>query len=152
MVLPLSLQGGETRIKPECLLYNNKLVFCNTLFHCLQNVCHKTFRFFHTDVIKCWLFETLLSRYKWQTGFIRKKKYCKKIRISDILMIQALLTQFYVGNEHWLLNLTRLGVNRVKPWNSVRINLGLGLRGPDIGPGLYTRHLIIEGHRGLRRW
>ena len=148
MVLPLALQGGETRIKPECLLYNNKLVFCNTLFYCLQNVYHKTFWFFHTDVIKCRLFETLL----WQTGFIRKKKYCKKIRISDILMIQALLTQFYVGNEHWLLNLTRLGVNRVKPWNSVRINLGLGLRGPDIRPGLNNRHLIIEGHRGLRRW
>ena len=38
-----------------------------------------------------------------------------------------------------------LGVDRVKPANSVKINLGLGLRGPDI------RHLIIGGHRGLRR-
>ena len=27
---------------------------------------------------------------------------------------------------------TRLGVDRVKPWSSVRINLGLGFRGPDI--------------------
>ena len=46
---------------------------------------------------------------------------------------------------------TRLGVDRVKPWNSVRINLGLGLKGPDIRPGLDNRHLIIEGHRGLRK-
>ena len=46
---------------------------------------------------------------------------------------------------------TRLGVDRVKPWNSVRINLGLGLRGPDIRPGLDNRHLIVKDHRGLRR-
>ena len=46
---------------------------------------------------------------------------------------------------------TRLGVDRVKPWNSVRINLGLGLKGPDIRPGLDNRHLIIEGRRGRRR-
>ena len=31
------------------------------------------------------------------------------------------------------------------------INLGLGKSGPDIRPGLDSRHLIIEGHRGLRR-
>ena len=37
---------------------------------------------------------------------------------------------------------TRLRVDRVKPWNSVRFNLGLGLRGrgPDIKPGLDNRH------------
>ena len=29
---------------------------------------------------------------------------------------------------------------------------GLEWSGPDIIPGLYNRHLIIEGHRGLRRW
>ena len=29
-------------------------------------------------------------------------------------------------------------------------NLGLGLIGPDIRPGLDNRHLIIEGHR--RSW
>ena len=42
-------------------------------------------------------------------------------------------------------------VDRVKPWNRVRINLGLGLRGPDIDirPGLDNRHLIIECHRSL---
>ena len=34
----------------------------------------------------------------------------------------------------------------VKPWNSVRIILGLGLSDPDIRPGLDNRHLIIEGH------
>ena len=34
---------------------------------------------------------------------------------------------------------TRLGVDRVKPWNSVRINLGLGLRGPNTRPGLSNR-------------
>ena len=33
----------------------------------------------------------------------------------------------------------------------MRINLGLGLRGPDIRPGLDNGHLIIEGDRGLRR-
>ena len=42
---------------------------------------------------------------------------------------------------------TRLGVDRVKPWNRVRINLGLGLRGTDIRPGLDNRHLIIKGHK-----
>ena len=47
-------------------------------------------------------------------------------------------------------DLTRLGDDRVMP-NSVRINLGLDLRGPDIRPGLENRHLIIEVHRGLRR-
>ena len=46
---------------------------------------------------------------------------------------------------------TRLGVDWVKPWNSVRIILGLGLRGPDVRPGLDNRHLIIEEHRSLRR-
>ena len=46
---------------------------------------------------------------------------------------------------------TRLGVNRVKPWNSARINLVLVLRGPDIRLGLDNRHLIIKGHRGLKR-
>ena len=34
---------------------------------------------------------------------------------------------------------TRLGVDRVKPWNPVRINLGLVLRGPNIRPGLDIR-------------
>ena len=29
---------------------------------------------------------------------------------------------------------------------------GLDWSGPDILPGLYNRHLIIEGHRGIRRW
>ena len=47
-------------------------------------------------------------------------------------------------------NSTRLGVDRVKPGNSVRINLFLGLRGPDIRLGLNNRHLILEGHR--RSW
>ena len=46
---------------------------------------------------------------------------------------------------------TRHGVDRVKPWNSVRINLVLGLSGPDIRPGLDNRHLIIKGHIGLRK-
>ena len=40
------------------------------------------------------------------------------------------------------LKLTRLGVDRVKPWNSVRINFGLD---PDIRPGLDNRHLVMEG-------
>ena len=31
----------------------------------------------------------------------------------------------------------------------MRINLGLGLRGPDIRPGLDRRHLIKERHRGF---
>ena len=28
---------------------------------------------------------------------------------------------------------------------------GVEWSGPDIGQGLYNRHLILEGHRGLRR-
>ena len=39
---------------------------------------------------------------------------------------------------------TRLGVDRVKPWSSVRINLGLGWRGPDFRPGFDNTHFIIE--------
>ena len=31
------------------------------------------------------------------------------------------------------------------------INFGLGLRGLDIRPGLKNRHLIRQGHKGLRR-
>ena len=54
-------------------------------------------------------------------------------------------------NKGKSLKVTRLGVDRVKPWNSVRINLALSLRGLDIRPGLDNRHLILEGHRGLRR-
>ena len=50
-----------------------------------------------------------------------------------------------------LSTIMRTRVDMVKPWNLVRINLGLGLRGLDIRPGLDDRHLIIEGHRGLRR-
>ena len=46
---------------------------------------------------------------------------------------------------------TRLGVDRVKPWNSVRINLGLDFKGTDNRPDLDNRLLIKEGHRGLRR-
>ena len=42
---------------------------------------------------------------------------------------------------------TRLRIDRVKPWNSMRINLGLGLRGPDIRPGVDNRHLILEGDK-----
>ena len=34
--------------------------------------------------------------------------------------------------------LTRLGL-RVKPWISMRISLGMGLRGPDIRPGFDNR-------------
>ena len=51
-----------------------------------------------------------------------------------------------------LQNETRLGlgVDMVKPWNSERINLVLGLRGTDIRPGLDKRHLIIEDHRSLK--
>ena len=37
------------------------------------------------------------------------------------------------------LKLTRLGVDRVKPWSLERNNLGLGLRGPDI------RVLVVVG-------
>ena len=49
-----------------------------------------------------------------------------------------------------LSTIMRTRVDRVKPWNLVRNNLGLGLRGLDIRPGLDNRHLILEGHRGLR--
>ena len=48
-------------------------------------------------------------------------------------------------------NKTSLGVDRVKPWNSMRINLGLDLRGLDLRPDLDNRHLIIEDYIGLRR-
>ena len=43
---------------------------------------------------------------------------------------------------------TRHGVDRVKPWNSVRINLGLDLIGPDIRPGL--RHQTFKNRMSLR--
>ena len=33
----------------------------------------------------------------------------------------------------------------------MKINLGLGFSDPDIRPGLDNRHLIIEGHIGLRK-
>ena len=36
---------------------------------------------------------------------------------------------------------TRLGVDRIKPWIWVRIDLGSDSRGFDIGPGLDIRHL-----------
>ena len=52
-------------------------------------------------------------------------------------------------------NSTRLGVDRVKPGNSVRINLFLGLRGPDIRLGLNNRHRrsqkVMEGHGKPRK-
>ena len=48
-----------------------------------------------------------------------------------------------------LSTIMRTRVDRVKPWNLVRNNLGLGLRGLDIRPGLDNRHLIIECHRCL---
>ena len=43
-----------------------------------------------------------------------------------------------------MIMITRLGVDRVKPWSSVRYNLVLGLRGPDIRPEL--------DHRNRRSW
>ena len=52
----------------------------------------------------------------------------------------------------YLENRKRIGVDMVKPWNSVRIKFDLDLWGPDIRPDFDNRHLIIEGHRGLRRW
>ena len=42
---------------------------------------------------------------------------------------------------------TRFGVDKVKPWNSVKINLGLGLIGPDIRPGLDNRPLILRSRK-----
>ena len=36
--------------------------------------------------------------------------------------------------------ITRVGVDRVKPWSSVRINLVLGLRGANVRPELDHRH------------
>ena len=50
-----------------------------------------------------------------------------------------------------LLRKIRLGVNRVKYWSSVRFNLGLSLRGPEIRLGLDSRHFIKEGHRGIKK-
>ena len=44
-----------------------------------------------------------------------------------------------------------LDLELIGSWNSVRINLGFGLRGLDIRPGLDNRHLAIKGHRGLRK-
>ena len=38
-----------------------------------------------------------------------------------------------------------------KPWNSGKINLGLGLRDSDIRTGLENKNFIIEGHREFRR-
>ena len=46
---------------------------------------------------------------------------------------------------------TRLGIDKVKPWNLVKINLVLGLRGPDIRSGVDNRHLIIEVLEGDKR-
>ena len=62
----------------------------------------------------------------------------------DCLLLHYVLCMLIKGK-------TRFGVDRVKPRNRVRINLGLGLRGPDIDirPGLDNRHLIIECHRSL---
>ena len=46
---------------------------------------------------------------------------------------------------------TRLGVDMVKPWTSVGINLVLSSIGLDIRPGLDNRHRrswkVMEGHR-----
>ena len=39
-----------------------------------------------------------------------------------------------------------LGINWELIWSGVEWS------GPAIRPGLDNRHLIIEGHRGLRRW
>ena len=54
--------------------------------------------------------------------------------------------QFLIIIIDLVILITRLGVNKIKPENSVRLNMVLGLRGPDISPGLDNRHLIIEGH------
>ena len=74
--------------------------------------------------------------------------------LARLLSLAAVLHAPY---SIWLQVTTRLGVDRVKPWNSVRIKSVLCLRGPDIRPGLDYRHLIIEvlmkvikGHR--RPW
>ena len=75
------------------------------------------------------LFKDLFKRHTYFYG----KFHDLKKKLEGILKKGKMSPK--IGN-------TRLGVDRVKPWNSVRINLGLGLRGLDI------RHLIIEGHRG----
>ena len=55
------------------------------------------------------------------------------------------------------MGLTRLGVDRVKPWILLRMDLGwagLDWNGPDIIPGLYNRQLIIvviESHGRSRK-
>ena len=46
---------------------------------------------------------------------------------------------------------TRLGVDRIKFIEKL-IWSGVEWRGPAIRQGLYNRHLIIEGHRGIRMW
>ena len=49
---------------------------------------------------------------------------------------------------------TRFGVERVKPFGIdwELIWSGVEWSGPAIRPGLDNKHLIIEGHRGLKRW
>ena len=97
--------------------------------------------------------------YSWcVTGVIQGLR--RLVRVGELLISDWLLCGFIISFiRSKCFNFqkfrsdegNRLGVDRVKPWNSVRINLGLGLRPPDIRPGLKHRHLIIEGHRGLRR-
>ena len=58
--------------------------------------------------------------------------------IVQILLFQEKETVFSpeIISSQVIIMQTRLGVDRVKPWNSVRIYLGLGKSGPDIRPGL----------------
>ena len=67
----------------------------------------------------------------WNGHFV--SRYHMHFTISSFICLSlGLIIRYY----------TRLGVDRVKPWNWVRINLGLGLRGTDIGPGLDNRHYV----------
>ena len=75
---------------------------------------------------------------------------CERVgRLGSVLRTIIIIPCTKPGLRSHCTRQTRLGVDMVKPWNSVRIILVLGLSGPDIRPGLDNRHLIIEGHRGL---
>ena len=62
---------------------------------------------------------------------------------SGVIGFHFFISEDSIGK---FLNYNILGVNRVQPWNSVKIKFGLGLRGYYIRPDLDNRHLIIEGH------
>ena len=87
----------------------------------------------------------------WILSWYLAQDWCHiKIFMSFKLFSRFLLSNLWCYGQQTKLDLEFIGSSVWIDWELIWS--GVKWSGPDIRPGLDNRHLIIEGHRGLRRW